>query len=288
MDLHHLRSALTLAEQLHFGRAARLRHLTQPALSKQIRRLEEEVGSALFVRGRGGVELTAVGRTFVEDARAVVRDADQLLVRARRAARGESGQLRIGFGVTTAELVARAVARFRRARPDVQIELQDMSTYAQLDALRAGAIDLGFVRLPVADDLASRPVVRERLVVAVPASRAPALRASAAWANEPFVTLPRAVSPSFHDHVLRVLSGLGVQPRAVQEARELETALAFVAAGVGVAIVPATVVAGRASRIAALPLPARKAAWSIGAAWRRRSPDPTVAAFRAVTWGDSG
>jgi DNA-binding transcriptional LysR family regulator len=278
MDLHHLRSVLAVADQLHFGRAARLRHLTQPALSKQIRQLEDEIGGPLFIRGRSGVVLTALGRAFVEDARFLVRSADQTLIRSQRAARGEVGTLRIAFGIATADLVARAIARFRKLRADVQIELEDMSTTGQIEALRAGLLDFGFIRLPAPDDLASRLVVRERLVVAVPRERARTIT----WQDEPFILLPRAVSPSFHDHILRVCAELGVQPRAVQQARELATVLAFVAAGVGVSLVPASAVAGRGARIRALPLPSKLAVWSIGAVWRRDYADPTLAVFRDV------
>jgi len=284
MDLHHLRAVVAIAEQLHFGHAARLLHVSQPALSKQLRQIEDELGGELFVRGRGGVEVTALGRLFVDDARALVRDADQALVRAQRAARGELGQLRLGFGVATARFVARVVARFRQRSPGVQVELQDMSTPAQLDALRAGAIDLGFVRLPAPPDLGSLPVLRDRLVLAVPSARATVLEEGgpAAWRDEPFVLLARAASTSFYDHVLRVCAQLGFRPRAAQEAREIPTVLAFVAAGLGVAMLPASAVKGRASRIASLRLPSREATWKVGAAWRRDRPSAPVATFRAL------
>ncbi|WP_437679134.1 LysR substrate-binding domain-containing protein [Sorangium sp. So ce131] len=288
MDLHHLRAVAALAEQLHFGRAARALHISQPALSKQLKQIEDELGGALFVRGRSGVAPTALGRQFADDARAILRDADQALARARRIARGEGGVLRLGFGVATAALVARVVVRFRQRAPDVHIELQDMSTPAQLEALRSGALDLGFVRLPAPPDLASLAVVRDRLVAVVPRGRAAALEAAGlrALADEPFVLIPRAVSLSFNDHVLRVCAHLGFRPRMTQEARDFSTVLALVEAGVGVSLVPATAVKGRSTRVAQLRLPAAEALWRVGAVWRRDQTSPALAAFRALIEAD--
>ncbi|WP_437930604.1 LysR family transcriptional regulator [Sorangium sp. So ce291] len=288
MDLHHLRAVAALAEQLHFGRAARALHVSQPALSKQLKQLEGELGGALFVRGRSGVAPTALGRQFADDARALLRDADQALARARRIARGEAGALRLGFGVTSAALVARVVVRFRQRAPDVHIDLQDMSTPAQLEALRTGALDLGFARLPAPPDLASLAVVRDRLVAAVPRGRAAAIEAAGlrALGDEPFVVVSRAVSLSFYDHVLRVCAHLGFRPRVAQEARDLATVLALVAAGVGVALVPASAMKGRTARVAALRLPPAEALWRVGAVWRRDQPNPAVAAFRALIEAD--
>ncbi|MGK4003736.1 LysR family transcriptional regulator [Sorangium sp. So ce1036] len=284
MDLHHLRAVAALSEQLHFGRAARALHISQPALSKQLKQLEDELGGALFVRGRSGVAPTALGRQLAEDARALLRDVDQALARARRIARGEAGALRLGFGVATAALVARVVVRFRQRAPGVHVELQDMSTPAQLDALRSGALDLGFVRLPAPPDLASLEVVRDRLVAAAPRGRAAALEAAGprALGEEPFVLLPRAVSVSFHDHVLRVCAHLGFRPRVAQEARDFATVLALVEAGIGVALLPASAMKGRAARVAPMRLPLPEAIFRVGAVWRRDRPDPAIATFRAL------
>ena len=124
MELREVRSFVTLAEQLHFGRAARLLNLSQPALTKQIRRLEEEVGGALLIRGQHGTQLTALGREFLRGARASVRDFDELLERTRRTALGEAGRLRIGFGFHTFELVPRIVVRLRKSIPSIEISLR--------------------------------------------------------------------------------------------------------------------------------------------------------------------
>src|SRR6478752_3882690 len=161
MDLREIRSFVALAEQLHFGRAARVLSLSQPALTKQIRRLEEQLGSALFTRGRHGTQLTALGQQFLRGARASVQDFDELLDRARRTAAGETGRLRIGFGFHTFELVPRIVVRLTKSVPSIEISLRDMSTAEQIEALRSEKLDLGFVRLPVPGEFETLPVIED-------------------------------------------------------------------------------------------------------------------------------
>src|ERR1044071_3773497 len=133
MDITRLRSFVALADRLHFGQTAKQVHLSQPALSKQIRLLEEEVGAPLFHRDRHGVRLTSVGAALADDARDLVLQTDAVLERARRAARGEIGRLAIGFGLSTLTLVPCVVSRFRRERPHVEISMRDMSTVDQLE-----------------------------------------------------------------------------------------------------------------------------------------------------------
>src|SRR6187402_109804 len=146
MELREVRSFVTLAEQLHFGRAARALHMSQPALTKQIRRLEEDLGGALLIRSRHGTQLTSLGQQFLRGARGSLRDFDELLDRIRRAAAGQTGRLRIGFGFHTFELVPRIIARLRKSVPTMELSLRDMSTVEQVEALRSDRIDLGFVR----------------------------------------------------------------------------------------------------------------------------------------------
>jgi len=273
-----------LAEHGHFGRAARSLHLSQPALTKQVQQLEEEVGAPLFVRGRHGAQLTPVGRLFAQEVAPLLRHADRVLDRGRRAARGEVGELRLGFGVATRLLVPRLVTRFRQAHPEVQVTLQDMSTPNQLEALASGTLDVGFVRLPVEGPLAHLPVVEDRLVLAVPEWRAIELasRPSPTLRGEPFVELGASRSPSFHDHVLRVCDAYGFRPRVAQSATEFFTVLALVAAGMGVAIVPRSVTQTQVEGVVYLPLAVPEARWRVGAAWTLGGPSPARDAFLAL------
>ncbi len=270
MDITRLRSFAALADRLHFGQTARLLHLSQPALSKQIRALEDEVGAPLFDRDRHGVRLTSVGRVLAEEARAIVRQSDAALDRARRAARGEVGRLSIGFGSSTLTLVPRVISRFRRLYPDVAITLRDMSTLSQIEELNSGSLDIGFVRLPVGDGLRSRPVMSERLVLVLSAEhpRAASVRRLKDVADEPFIQLQRQLSPSLHDHVLALCASQGVYPTVIQEASEFPTILALVAAGLGVALIPESALRTRFEDIKTVRMSAREAAWQVGVAWR--------------------
>jgi len=281
MELRLLRSFQAIAEHSHFGRAARALHLSQPALSKQIVQLEEEIGAPLLDRGRHGARLTALGELLLADATPLLRHADGVLDRARRAARGETGALRVGFGVATRLLVPRLVSRFRRAHPLVAVSLTDMSSPDQVDALERGELDVGFVRLPVDRPLGILPVVEDRLVLAVPASRAPDLarRPRQDLADEPFVEIAPSRSSSLHAHVLRVCARYGFRPRVVQSASDLFTVLALVAAGMGLAVVPNSVRTSRLEGIAYLALDVPEAAWRVGAAWMTGARRPVRDAF---------
>jgi DNA-binding transcriptional LysR family regulator len=284
MEIRLLRSFQALAEQGHFGRASRALHLSQPALTKQIRQLEDELGSPLFVRGRRGAQLTSVGRLFADEVAPLLRHADRVLDRARRAARGEVGELRLGFGIATRLIVPRLVSSFRRAHPKVHVALEDMSTPAQLDALDRGTLDVGFVRLPIDRPLAHIPVVEDRLVLAVPQARREELtrRPPRQLRDEPFIELAQSRSPSFHAHVLRVCARYGFRPRVVQSASESFTVLALVAAGMGIAVVPSGSTATRVENVAYLSLPVPEARWRVGAAWVASTPNSVRDAFLAL------
>jgi DNA-binding transcriptional LysR family regulator len=220
----------------------------------------------------------------VEEARALVRAADATLDRARRAARGEVGRLSIGFGFSTLTLVPRVVSRFRQRSPNVEISLRDMSTVDQLEALHSGQLDVGFIRLPAGKGLKSRPVLEERLVLALPAHhvRAPAIKKVVDVRSEPFIQLPRQLSPSFHDHVFRLCASQGFQPNVIQEASEFPTILALVASGLGVALVPESALRTHVEGIVTRTIREREAVWRVGAAWRDVGGEVLRDAFLAV------
>jgi DNA-binding transcriptional LysR family regulator len=269
MDLVRLRSFVSLADSLHFGRTARLLHVSQPALSKQIQYLEDEIGAPLFDRDRHGVRLTSVGRVLVEDARILVREADATLDRARRAARGEFGRLSIGFGYSTLTLVPRVVSAFRELHPNVEISLRDMATSVQIDGLESGTLDVGFVRLPVERGLKSLPVLEERLVLALPSRhpRASRIKELDDVRDEPFVQTSRQFSSSLYEHVMTLCASSGVRPRVVQEASEFPTVLALVAAGLGVALVPESALRNPFEGVVARRVGGVEASWRVGVAW---------------------
>jgi len=280
MELELLRSFLALAGQLHFGRTARLLNVSQPALTKRIRQLESEIGGQLFRRGRNGTRLTDVGGLLLDQAGELVRRADQLLDDMRRAARGEIGKLSIGFGFHTFDLVPRVVAQLRRRAPEVQVKLRDMSTREQLVGLSSGTIDIGFVRLPVADDFEQFPVIQDSLaIVRSLESKGKRHLRLADCREEAFVMLSLERSPTFRQHTLRLCAKYGFSPRIVQEAHELSTLFALARAGVGVAVVPISACRAGTRGVRVHPISDKEALWTVGAAWRKGEKSVLVARF---------
>src|SRR6266702_698837 len=168
MELKLLRAFLTVAELRHFGHAANALCVSQPALSKQIVALEASLGARLFERGRHGAELTAFGATFMSDAQALIRDADEIYARAREAADGKRGYLRVGLGLSTLTFAPQLIAEFRRLYPNVSVTLNDLSSAAQTRLILAGKLDVGFLRLPADAALSTLSVLDEALALAVP------------------------------------------------------------------------------------------------------------------------
>jgi len=287
MELTPLRSFTILAEHLHFGRAARVLHLSQPALTKQMRRLEAELGGELFERGAHGTKLTSFGTTFLPRAIDLVRRFDDVLEEGKRQATGELGRLAIGFGRTTLDLVPALVTKLRNISPNVEIRLQDMSTAEQFAALEVGAIDVGFLRLPssLPDGYAAARVAEDRMVL-VTQSRASARPLSLADCSEaPFILLGGTRSPDFRAHMLLLFAKYGFQPKIVQDVSEFSTALAFVRAGMGMTLVPASLKDEPLIGLGLHPVRDREARWSVGACWRRRNTSPVLRSFLKLVEG---
>jgi DNA-binding transcriptional LysR family regulator len=248
MELRQIRSFLSIAETLHFGRSAELIHLSQPALSLQIRALEEEVGVRLFERNRRKTTLTAAGVAFRNDAAAALSQLEQAIRRARLAASGKLGLLRIGF-VSTAgnEIVPDIVRQFRKSNPDVEFSLRNILTAEQVQMLETGALDIGFLRVPIGGHSALDVVTvhREPFVLVVPSSHKLAKRKRVRLrevAGEDFVMYERTYAPGFHDLIFGILRDARIVPNVSQSAVEVATLISLVASGMGIAIMPASVV----------------------------------------------
>src|SRR5690349_916172 len=147
MELRHLRYFVAVGEEQHYGRASRRLRLAQPALSRQIQNLEEEVGFKVFDRLPRGVKLSAAGKLFLEDARRILQAVSEARARAARVARGQLGTLRVGFPENASwhGIVPESFRRFRERQPDAELELQPAASLEQLDAIRANRLDVGFV-----------------------------------------------------------------------------------------------------------------------------------------------
>lgn len=272
LQYEELRLFLVLAEELHFRKAAERLFVSQPALSKQIQRLEAKLGGPLFARTRRKVTLTEAGRLLVPIAQKLARESQMAFDSTRAAVEGRAGTLRIGFGIATVSAVLpRTILRFRRGYPLVELQMRDMSTPSQVAALLDARIDIGIVRLPVAHtELETQPLFCERLVAATPRSVPYKSREGLAGLRDrPFICLPRSASETFHDHVLGLCRRAGFTPRVVQEASELFTILNLIRAGLGVSLVPSSALRMHVPGVRFHDLRMPEAQWRIGVAWSR-------------------
>lgn len=260
MELRQLRYFIAVAEELHFRRAAQRLHISQPPLTRQIAALEAELGCRLLERTRRRVELTAAGDAFLRQARTMLGELDVAVSTARAIGAGQAGVLRIGFvGSALSSIVPAAVQRFRRARPDVEVQLRERSTVQALRALASGELDVGLVRPPIEPDdtMLVEFVMRERTIAAIPAGHElAALRRIplARLAAQPLVLFPRGQAPGFHDLLIGRMAATGRTPHVVQYAPEMLTIIGLVAAGIGVSPVPESVAHVALAGVAYRPL----------------------------------
>jgi DNA-binding transcriptional LysR family regulator len=287
MELRQIRSFLSIAETLHFGRTAELIHLSQPALSLQIRALEEEVGVQLFQRNRRKTTLTAAGSAFRDAAAAALSQLEQAIRMARLAASGKLGVLRIGF-VSTAgsEIVPNIVRQFRESNPEVEFSLRNILTAQQVQMLEAGALDIGFLRLPIGEQSALDVVTvhREPFVLVVPSFHKLAKRKKVRLrevAGQDFVMYERTYAPGFHDLILGILRDAGIVPNISQSAGEIPMLISLVAAGMGITIMPASAVRHYVATVVACGILDRIPTVEIGMAVSKRSRTAVVDNFRS-------
>lgn len=283
-----MRYFVAVAEELHFGRAARRLNLSQPPLSVQIRELEREIGADLFIRNRRRVELTPAGGVLLGEARRLIAQAEAAVESARRAARGEIGHLAVGF-VSTADysLLPALVHRFRTRHPGVSLTLRELTGDRQIDQLSAGELDLGLmIAPPRIAGLVERTVLREPLIAALPAShRFARLGRSIAvqdLSGEGFVLFPRAMAPGLYDALIALCQQAGFAPRLAQEAIQMQTILGLVAGGLGVSLVPACMAKLRRPGVAYVRLSTSERSIETAAVWRADDKAPALAALLAA------
>ncbi|MEU8032389.1 LysR family transcriptional regulator [Streptomyces sp. NPDC049099] len=283
LPLPQLHAFVVLAEELHFGRAAARLGIAQPPLSQQIRRLEQKVGYALFEREPGRVTLTPAGHALLPAARQALAGLADGLTAARAAGSGRSGRLRIGFAASLALTVLPGLLRdFRQRFPDADLDIHEMTTAPQLDALRARTIDIGLLREPPADEseLGFRTVFSEPFVAVLPAAHPRAgqrVVPLAELTGEPFVLLPRAVGPQLYDRITGLCEEAGFTPRISQHAVEWQTVCALVETGLGVSLAPASIRRIRLKGVAFRRIDPGTARTRVAVAWRRNDRSPLVA-----------
>ncbi|AWL85370.1 LysR family transcriptional regulator [Streptomyces griseus] len=288
MELRHLNAFLAVAEELHFGRAAKRLQMAQPPLSQQIRQLEKELGVQLFHRNTRSVRLTSAGETFLEPTRTVLDDLDTAVRAARSAGIGEYGRVTIGFaGASSHETLPRLTRAVRAAHPGLELVMTGQ-TYANtaLSRVADGSLDLGFVRLPVArPGVAHRVIDEEELVCALPSDHPLARRETVpldVLAGEPFVSFPANSGSTVRDAMTEACENAGFTPRIVQEAPDSYTILALVAAGVGVTLTVTSVQHIQQNGLVYRPLAGPAVRLRAALAWRADNPSAALRAVLAV------
>jgi DNA-binding transcriptional LysR family regulator len=246
VELRHLRYFRVAATELHIGRAAESLHIAQPALTIQIKALERELGVDLFDRIGRNVVLTEAGRHFLAEATAILQQVERATLTTREIGGGFAGKLRVGFteSASFSPLVTKALADFRSRWPAVELVLQETQTEDLVSGVIQGRIDVAFVRPPIRaeDKLVSKPLADEPMMLAVPVGhrlagcRAVKLRD---LADADFIVYPRRHGTGLSDSVIAECRKEGFMPRIVQETPQLSSAINLVAAGMGIAIVPA-------------------------------------------------
>lgn len=288
MELRHLRYFVAVASELNFSRAAKKLLVAQPSLSTQIAQLEADLGVQLLQRDRRSVQLTAAGAAFLEEARALLHQAEEARARAQQAARGESGRLSIGyFAASASGFLPDLVRRYRSRFPHVRILLAELSPERQLEAWDRAELDVSFTRPipPGYSHLNSRVLFQERLLVAVAETHPLASRRTvrlAELAEEPFVLLERSEAAGLYDGLLAACRAAGFSPRIVSSPPLMSSVALLVAAEQGVSVVPEGVQNVRRHGLRYLPLRPSPPTIPLLMAWRDDADSPPAAAFREL------
>jgi DNA-binding transcriptional LysR family regulator len=287
MELRHLRYFVAVGEEQHYGRAAQRLRVAQPALSRQIQDLEREIGFTLFERLPRGVKLSSAGKLFLQDARRILKEVAEATARAARVACGQSGTLRVGFteNASWRGVVPESFRRFRETQPDAELQLQPSPSWVQLEGIRSGRLDAGFVfNMPKADaELDQLPVTVQRIELAVPAghplTRLKELRLRD-LTHAPFIWFPRRESPALYDRLMRACYRGGLKsPRIVQEGLDEATILSLVATGLGVGWVLGTARWRRPESVVIVSVVDLSVLLTLALAWRRDNKSPLLASL---------
>jgi DNA-binding transcriptional LysR family regulator len=288
IDIRQLRYFQAVAEELHFGRAAARLAIAQPALSRQIQQIEQELGTPLLRRTQRRVELLPAGALLLERSRAIQQELARTLSDVRRTGTGELGRLALGFiHSSTYGLLPSIIGRFRQLYPAIELELHEMPITVQHAALLRGTIDVGLLRVqPAPAELEVVPVLADPFLLAVPASHPLAGRTRVrlrSVADEPFVMFTKSDAPLFHDRVEALCRQAGFAPRVVQHATQIHTVVGLVGAGLGVAVVPASGRNLHPRQVRFVQIADKAEPVHVALAWRRGHETPAMRSFRKVT-----
>jgi len=289
VDLRHLRYFVAVAEELHFTRAAERLGIKQPPLSLQIRQLEQELGTPLFRRLTRGVELTEAGVLLLDEARQILEHVERAKANVLSRARGEKGQIRVGFAGATyfQPRIPGLIQAYRRLYPDVLLTPEQSNTPHLIEALRNGSLDVAFVRPPLSDGegIVVQPLIKESMRIVLPAQHPYAHSREmplAALAGETFILFPRAIGPGLYDSVIAGCQRAGFSPTLGQEAPQISSIVHLVAAGFGISVVPESIEQIRADGAVYIPIQGEAPVAQISLAVRKDNCSATVRNFVAL------
>jgi DNA-binding transcriptional LysR family regulator len=281
MEMRQLRYFVAVAEGLHFRRAGDRLHVTQPALSKQIRLLEEEIGTKLLARSNRHVALTPAGILFLDRAKGILQASAEAAVDAKKVTSGFAGVFSIGFVSTASfDYLPRLVSALRGSLPEVQIRLLEWPAAMQIAALERGEIDLGLLQASsLPPSLKFTEVAQENLHIALPHDHPLAKKRALDprdIATEVLFVPQKEVSPALYEAIVGVFAAVGHMPGTVQAVEQVQTAICLTAAGLGVAVVPESARGFGAGRVVFKPLKAMSIKLQLLAAWRKVDQSPIL------------
>ncbi len=282
MELRQLRYFLAVADYLHFTEAADFLGIAQPPLSQQIRKLERELGTPLFIRHPRRIELTEAGRLFRERAQRIIDDAALAMAEAQNAGRGEAGRLTLGFAGSTVfhPLVPTVLQKYRHAFPDVRIDCEESNSSVLLERVLESKVDAAFVRLPLdCRGLSVQPLAVEEVLAVLPPRHRLSRRRSidlAELAGDPLILFPRPIGPDLYDSIISACRTAGFNPAVSMESPQISSTLGMAAAGFGVTLVPSSMRRIQTSGVTWQELKGHSLHTTIALVHRPRAKAPTV------------
>ena len=290
VELRHLRYFIAVAEEENVTRAALKLHVSQPALSRQIRDLEEELGFPLLQRSAKSVRLTEAGRTFLTEAQAVLQRADAAVKAARAIATGGRGELHVGYAPSpTVRILPPTLRAFQARLPNFRVRLHDLSTEEMLAGLREGKLQVAFIVRPskaMLRGLQFTELAREAICVAVPPKHPFAPSRSVALvevAKQPLIAFTRADYPEYHELLDALFASTKIKPRVAEEHDSVASLIAAIEAGCGVAVASQSLACTAGPRLKLIPLTPAPEPLVIGIAWPRQGLTSSAEQFVEVS-----
>jgi DNA-binding transcriptional LysR family regulator len=243
MELRHLRYFVTVAEELHFTRAAEKLFIVQPALSRQIKQLEDELDVSLFKRTKRAVSLTEAGKFFYREAKDIFLMLDQAKARARDIETGQVGRIKVGYvGSAMLSVLPKLITKLQKTLPDLHLELFEMTAKIQMESLKTGKIDIGFLRVPWEDEeLVTDTIFKETYSLVLPLNHkksAKSYKGLSEFANENFILTPRNAGERYFDNIISLCSRAGFSPNIVHESVYENATIRLVENNIGISIFP--------------------------------------------------